>query len=136
MFPYLRNYSSNAHQVCCEDSPTMYDHCQSDDLGLHSRSQVHLKPDLVFNLQYLGQYLSYYIQTWYDGTLMDAGGDSLVERRTRDPKTRGSNPIRSTRKICDSFSESKWKPPCVLTLCRCVQPHCVYARIRMIAYAR
>ena len=30
----ISNYSSNAHQVCCEDSPTkgLYDHCQSDDL--------------------------------------------------------------------------------------------------------
>ena len=26
----------------------------------------------TFNLQYLGQYLSYYIQTWHDGKLMDA----------------------------------------------------------------
>ena len=33
----------------------------------------------------------------------------LVERRTRDPKTGGSNPVcvRSTRNICESFSESK-----------------------------
>ena len=47
MFDYFRNCSSNAHQVCCEDSPTkgLYDHCQSDDLDLHSRSQVHLKLD-------------------------------------------------------------------------------------------
>ena len=30
---------------CCEDSPTkgLYGHCQSDDLDLHSRSQMHLK---------------------------------------------------------------------------------------------
>ena len=27
---------------------------------------------LLFNLQYLGQYLSYYIQTWQDDRLMDA----------------------------------------------------------------
>ena len=27
---------------------------------------------LLFNLQYLEQYLSYYIQPWYDGRLMDA----------------------------------------------------------------
>ena len=33
----------------------------------------------------------------------------LVEGRTRDPKTGGSNPayVRSTRKIPESFSESK-----------------------------
>ena len=70
MFDYFRNYSNNAHQVCCEDSPTkgLYDRCQSDDLGLHSRSQT----CLLFNLQYLIQYLSYYIQTWHDSRLMDA----------------------------------------------------------------
>ena len=46
MFDYIRNYSSHAHQVFCEDSLTKgpYDHCQSDDLDL-SRSQVRLKPD-------------------------------------------------------------------------------------------
>ena len=27
----------------------------------------------------------------------------LVERRTKDPKTLGSNPVRSRRKICESF---------------------------------
>ena len=31
----------------------------------------------------------------------------LVERQTQDLKTEGSNPVRSTRKICESFSESK-----------------------------
>ena len=34
----------------------------------------------------------------------------LVERRPRDPMgamDRGSNPVRSARKICESFSESK-----------------------------
>ena len=48
MFDYFKNYSSNAdHQVCCEDGPTkcLYDHCQSDNLDLHSRSLVHLKLD-------------------------------------------------------------------------------------------
>ena len=39
-----------------------YDYCQSDDLDLHSRSQKRLKLLLVFNLQYLSQYFSYYIQ--------------------------------------------------------------------------
>ena len=45
MFYLFRHYSSNAHQVCCEDSPTkgLYDHCQSHDLNLHSSSQVRLK---------------------------------------------------------------------------------------------
>ena len=33
--------------MCCEDSLTkgLYDHCQSDDLAFHSRSQVCLKLD-------------------------------------------------------------------------------------------
>ena len=33
MFHYFMNYSSNAHQVCYEYSPTtsLYDHCQSDN---------------------------------------------------------------------------------------------------------
>ena len=62
MFDYF-SYSSNAHQVRCEDSPTkgISEHCQSDDPDLHSSSHVRLK-----------QYLSYYIRTWHDGRLMDA----------------------------------------------------------------
>ena len=48
----------------------MHDHCQSDDLGLHSRPQVHLKLDYFLNSPYLRQYLSYCIQTWHDGRLM------------------------------------------------------------------
>ena len=31
----------------------------------------------------------------------------LVEHWTRDPKAQGLNPVRSTRTICESFSESK-----------------------------
>ena len=71
MFDYFRNYSSNAHQVCCEDSPTkgLYDHCQSDDLDLHSRSQVHLKLDYFLTCSILDSILD--IQTWHDGRLMD-----------------------------------------------------------------
>ena len=97
MFDYFRNYSSNAHQVCCEDSPDkgLYDHCQSDDLDHQSRSQVRLKRDFFLNLAkdeinvpialsafrdkcfFLKlaipeHYLSYYIQTWHGGRLMDA----------------------------------------------------------------
>ena len=47
MIDYFRNYSGNAHHVCYEDSPTkgLYDHCQSDGLALHTRSQVRLKRD-------------------------------------------------------------------------------------------
>ena len=38
------------------------------------------------------------------------GVAQLVERQTRGPKTRGSNPVRSTRKTCenDSFKVSDW----------------------------
>ena len=39
-------------------------------------------------------------------TLGRGANDGVVERRTRDPKDRGSNPVISTRKIV-SFSESK-----------------------------
>ena len=41
------NCLSHPHQVCCEDSPSKgpYGHCQSDDLDLHSRSQVRLQLD-------------------------------------------------------------------------------------------
>ena len=65
MFDNFRNYSSSAHQVRCEDSPSkgMYDHCQSDNLDLHSRSQVRLNLDYFFYLQYLA--ISLYIQTWH-----------------------------------------------------------------------
>ena len=54
MFDYFKNRSSNDRQVFCEDSPTkgLYDHCQSDDLDLRSRSQVRLKRDyfLICNI--------------------------------------------------------------------------------------
>ena len=71
MFGYFTNYSSNAYQVCCEDSPTkgLYDNCQSDDLDLHSSA---CQTGLLFNLRYLGQYLNYHIQTCHDRRLMDA----------------------------------------------------------------
>ena len=75
MFDYFENYSINAHHVCCEDRPTkgLYDHCQYDELGLHSRSQVRPKLDyLLLDLQYFGHYLSYCTQTWHDGRLIDA----------------------------------------------------------------
>ena len=62
------------------------------------------------------------------------GGDwvaQLVERRTQDPKTRGSNLVKSRKQNCESFSESK-------TLCRFAVgvPNSrvsEYARIRMIS---
>ena len=72
MFDYFINYSSNAHQVWCEDSPTkgLYDNCQSDDLNLYSKSQERLKLDYFLTcniLIYIYIYISYYIQTWHDG---------------------------------------------------------------------
>ena len=69
-----RNYSSNVHHVCCADSQTkgLYDHCQSVDFNLHSRSQVGLKLDYVLACNISDNILSYYIQTWHDGRLMDA----------------------------------------------------------------
>ena len=45
--------------------------------------------------------------------------------------TQGSNPIRSTRKICEFFRVKFF----VLTHCRCAQPPCMYASIRRITYA-
>ena len=42
-----------------------YDHCQSDDLDTSVPETW-----LLFNLQYLRQYLSYYIKTWHDGRPM------------------------------------------------------------------
>ena len=75
MFDYFRNHSCNAHQLCCKDSQTkgLYRHCQSDDLDLRSfKITSASKTGLVFSLQYLGQYLFYYIQTWHDGSLVDA----------------------------------------------------------------
>ena len=45
---------------------------QSDELDLHSRSQLRLKVDKGFNVylnrnNYIGTYLSYGIQTWHEG---------------------------------------------------------------------
>ena len=63
--------SSNPHQVCCEDRPTkgLHDQCQSDDLDLQGHKCV--SNWSTFYLQYLGQYVSYFIQTWHDGRLTD-----------------------------------------------------------------
>ena len=49
----------------------------------------------------------------------------LVVRRIRDPKTRGSNPVRSTRNNCESLYRVKHV---VLTRCPCVSNPCVYIR--------
>ena len=49
MFDYVINYSSNAHQVSREHSPTkgLYNHCQTDDIDLQSKSQVRMKHDYI-----------------------------------------------------------------------------------------
>ena len=41
----FQKHLTNAHHVCCEDSPTkgLYKLCQSDDLDLHARSQLRFK---------------------------------------------------------------------------------------------
>ena len=72
MSDYFKNYSSNAHQIFFEDSLTkgLYDKFESDDLDLHWRSQVCLKLD-YFLIAISRTLLSYYIQTWRDGGLMD-----------------------------------------------------------------
>ena len=49
-------------------------------------------------------------------------GGSIRRASTRDPKTRGPNPVRSTRTICESFSESKC---CADSLLMCPTPVCI-----------
>ena len=48
----------------------LYNYCQSDDLDFHSRPHSASQTLPLFNLQYLGQYLIYYTQTWHDGRIM------------------------------------------------------------------
>ena len=59
------DYSSNAYQVCSEDSPTKGPMTMS-------RTFIASQTGLLFNLQYLRKYVSYEydIQTWHDGRLM------------------------------------------------------------------
>ena len=55
MFDYFRKFSSNAHHVCREDSPTkgLYNlFLESDHFHLQSRSQSRLKFDKYFNLYF------------------------------------------------------------------------------------
>ena len=53
----------------------------------------------------------------------------LVERQNKHPMTRGSIPVKST--TCEFFRVKN----VVMTRCRCAQPPCICARIRMITYA-
>ena len=59
-------------------------------------------------------------------------GGSIGRVLDSDPKDEGSNPVRSTRNMCE-FSRVK---NVVQTRFRCAQPPCVHARTRMITYAR
>ena len=73
MCDYFRKYSSNTQHVCREDRPVegLCDHCQSDDLDLHLRLKKNASQTwLLFNFQYIGHYLSHYIQACLDGRLM------------------------------------------------------------------
>ena len=65
----------------------------------------------------------YFLQC--DGVVWGDGVAQLVEHRTPDPKTRGSNPARRTRQICESFSSRVRN---VLTR-QCAQPPCVYTHV-------
>ena len=54
------------------------------------------------------------------------GGAQLVERRTRYSKTRGSNPVRSTRQICEG---QFFRVKIVVLTRRCAQPPAVCIRM-------
>ena len=62
----------------------------------------------------------WFLQDWGDGVA------HLVQRRIQDPKTRGSNPVMSTRKVCESFSQSLML--CWLAVGVSAQPLCIYAQ--------
>ena len=74
----------------------------------------------------MGNYLSPTVSVFGSWGVWDDMVAQLVECRTQDPKEEGSNPVRSTRKICEFFRVKN-----VLTRCQCAQPPCVYARTRM-----
>ena len=52
MFDCFINCLNNGHEDCCEDNPTKGLFSQSDDLALHSKSQLCLKHDNFLNLYY------------------------------------------------------------------------------------
>ena len=66
MLVYFK-YSSNDHQLCCVKIVRLriYKTITSP------KSEMRLKLDYFFNLQYLRQYVSYCIQPWHDGGRMD-----------------------------------------------------------------
>ena len=65
-----------------------------------------------------------------DGNQRGDGVAQMVERWTQGPKTQGSNPIRSTRKMCEFLGV---KNP--LTHCQCAKHRCAYTCNRMTTYA-
>ena len=71
MFDYFRDCLSNAHQVSLK---VYIIFCQSDDLALHSRSQLRLNLDKSLTCtianQYLRHYSSYGIPTSHDDRLI------------------------------------------------------------------
>ena len=71
---YFINYSSNIHQVCCEDSPTkgQYDRCQSGDLNRYSRSQLCLKRFCFLTCNISDNISAILHSTWHDGRRLDA----------------------------------------------------------------
>ena len=70
VFDYFKKVPSNAHQVYCEGSLTsgLYNRCQSNDLDLHSRSQLRLKFDTLLICSLI--VITSTIKTWHDGRLM------------------------------------------------------------------
>ena len=70
MFDYFKNFSSNAHQVCCEESPTICVASAKTLTFIRRRNCVsHFTNVYTCSLIviYLAQYLRYDIQIWHDG---------------------------------------------------------------------
>ena len=77
----------------------------------------------------------YVIGRWMNPSFESLGNvvAQLVERQPRDPMdsmTRGSNPVRSTTTICESFSESK----CGADSSVCPIPVCVRTHTNALTY--
>ena len=85
---------------------------------LHQGDSRRLFPSGIYNIVYLPfhSHSATLVCCITDCTRGD-GVAQLIERRSQDPKTRGSNPVRSTRKNCE-FSPVK---NVVLTRCLCAQ---------------
>ena len=70
MFDYFRNYSSNAHHVCCEESPTkgLYMTIASPMTLTFTQGQKRVKLDYFLTCNISDNMLSCCIQTWHDGS--------------------------------------------------------------------